>query len=140
GLHGYTQEFVSELSEEQERAVLAKSIEVITKMSGKRPRGWTAPAWATSGNTVRLLEEHDLIYDHSFMHHDCQPYYLPNAPTNIETNVSKPAESWMTPMSKLQPPGIVEISANWHLDDWPPLNSGRPGTGFRRPAELEISV
>lgn len=132
-MHGYTHEFVSELSEEQERAVLAKSIEVITKLSGKRPRGWTAPAWTTSPNTVRILEENNIVYDHSFMHHDCQPYYLPHNPDCTETDVSKPAQDWMKPMSRLQISRLVEIPANWHLDDWPPLNVGQVGHGFIDP-------
>ncbi|KAK9414278.1 putative NodB-like protein [Seiridium unicorne] len=125
GLHGYTHEHVSALSEEQERAVLVKSIDVITKFTGKHPRGWTAPAWTTSPKTVQLLEEHGLIYDHSFMHHDCQPYYLPYNPSYIETNHSLEADEWMQPMSQLELSKVVEIPANWHLDDWPPLNIGQ---------------
>ena len=61
GLHGYTHEFVSTLSEKQQRDVLEKSIEVITRIVGKRPRGWTAPAWSTSKDTIRLLEEFNIV-------------------------------------------------------------------------------
>ncbi|KAF2786095.1 carbohydrate esterase family 4 protein [Melanomma pulvis-pyrius CBS 109.77] len=123
GLHGYTHEFVSTLSETQQRDVLRKSIEVVEKATGKKPRGWTAPAWATSKETIALLEEFGLEYDHSFMHHDSQPYYVPSPhlSTHTTTDVSKPAEHWMTPMSTLQASSIVEIPANWHLDDWPPF-------------------
>jgi len=123
GLHGYTHEFVSTLSEEQQRDVLKKSIDVLTDLVGKRPRGWTAPAWSTSLETVKLLEEFGIEYDHSFMHHDSQPYYLPapHLSTYTETDTSKPASHWMTPMSTLKSSSIVEIPANWHLDDWPPF-------------------
>lgn len=134
GLHGYTHEYVSALTEKQESAVLKKSIQVVEKFTGKYPQGWTAPAWTTSPRTVKLLEDHGIIYDHSFMHHDCKPYYLPHPPEYIETDHSQEAEEWMKPMSKLQPSGIVEIPANWHLDDWPPLNVGEGGrTGFVDP-------
>jgi len=68
GLHGYTHEFVSTLSEKQQIDVLAKSIDVLTKFTGKKPKGWTAPAWDTSKQIVRLLEEFGIEYDHSFMH------------------------------------------------------------------------
>ena len=61
GLHGYTHEFVSTLSEEQQRDVLKKSIDVLTDIVGKRPRGWTAPAWSTSRETVTLLEEFGIV-------------------------------------------------------------------------------
>lgn len=123
GLHGYTHEFVSTLSEDQQRDVLRKSIEVLEKATGKKPRGWTAPAWATSRETVALLEEFGIEYDHSFMHHDSQPYYLPSPhlSSHVETDVSKDAAHWMVPMSTLVPSSVVEIPANWHLDDWPPF-------------------
>ncbi|KAF2187487.1 glucose 1-dehydrogenase [Zopfia rhizophila CBS 207.26] len=122
-LHGYTHEFVSTLSEQQQRDVLEKSIQVITDFTGKKPRGWTAPAWSTSNETIKLLEEFGIEYDHSFMHHDSQPYYVPapHLTTLTETDVSKPASHWMTPMSSLNPSSVVEIPANWHLDDWPPF-------------------
>lgn len=131
GLHGYTHEYVSGLSEEQERDVLEKSIKVIEGFTGKYPRGWTAPAWSTSPRTVEILEQNGLIYDHSFMHHDSQPYYLPYNPHNVETDLTLKAEKWMLPMHELRPSSIVEIPANWHLDDWPPCSIGQgAGQGF----------
>jgi predicted deacetylase len=80
----------------------------MTAFTGKKPRGWTAPCWSTSKETVRLLEEFGIEYDHSFMHHDSQMYYLPDGTeTYISTDVSQPASSWMTPMSTLKPSSIV---------------------------------
>ena len=73
------------------------------------------------------------MYDHSFMHHDCQPYYLPYSPTNYETNHSLKAEEWMKPMSRVKNSSLVEIPSNWHLDDWPPLQVGQGGAGFTDP-------
>lgn len=61
-LHGYTHEFVSTLSEQQQRDVLEKSIQVLTNIVGKRPRGWTAPAWSTSKETIQLLEEFGIVH------------------------------------------------------------------------------
>jgi peptidoglycan/xylan/chitin deacetylase (PgdA/CDA1 family) len=60
-LHGYTHEFVSTLSEQQQRDVLEKSIQVLTDIVGKKPRGWTAPAWSTSKETIQLLEEFGIV-------------------------------------------------------------------------------
>lgn len=80
------------------------------------------------------MEAAGVLYDHSFMHHDVQPYWCPDSShTWTETNTSHPASSWMTPMSVLKRSKVVEIPANWHLDDWPPLQPmmGHPGThGF----------
>lgn len=57
------------------------------------------------------------------MHHDSQPYYAPapHLSTHTETDTSKPAAHWMTPMSTLRASSVVEVPANWHLDDWPPF-------------------
>ncbi|EXJ92799.1 hypothetical protein A1O3_01353 [Capronia epimyces CBS 606.96] len=122
GLHGYTHEFVSTLSEQQQRDVLAKSIQVVSAFTGKHPKGWTAPAWTTSRETVRLLEEFGIEYDHSFMHHDSQLYYVPDGREEwTETDVAKSAAEWMKPMTAITPSKVVEVPANWHLDDWPPF-------------------
>lgn len=129
------------LNEKQQRDVLEKSIKVITDISGKKPRGWTAPSWSTSKEIVHLLEEYGIIYDHSFMHHDSQMYHLPYSNQSwIETDVSKDAEHWMKPMGALKASSIVEVPANWHLDDWPPfqLNLKQGSThGFVDPYVIE---
>ena len=57
GLHGYTHEYMSLLTPQQERDVLQKSIDVLTSFTGgKKPTGFTAPAWTPSRHTVRVLE------------------------------------------------------------------------------------
>jgi len=114
----------------------------LEKIVGKKPRGWTAPAWSTSRETIKLLEDFGIEYDHSFMHHDSQPYYVPSPHhvTYTETDLPKPASHWMTPMSTLKPSAVVEIPANWHLDDWPPfqLSLMQPSThGFVDTAVIE---
>ena len=133
-LHGYSHEYPSLLSAEQQQAVLDKSIEILTKFCGKKPQGYTAPAWATSKELIPQLEAAGILYDHSFMHHDVQPYYAPDSShTWVETNHTKSADQWMSPMTKIRPSKVVEIPANWHLDDWPPLQPmmGKPGAnGF----------
>ncbi|KAI5264308.1 glucose 1-dehydrogenase [Aureobasidium subglaciale] len=141
GLHGYTHEHISGLSASQQRDVLQKSIGVLTSFAGKRPQGYTAPAWDTSKELIPLLEEFGIVYDHSFMHHDLQPYFAPDSSHQwVETNLANEAATWMSPMTKLKPSKIIEIPANWHVDDWPPLQPmpGRAGThGFVNTHELE---
>ncbi|KAI4719061.1 glucose 1-dehydrogenase [Aureobasidium sp. EXF-10727] len=141
GLHGYTHEHISKLSLPQQKDVLQKSIEVLTNFTGKKPQGYTAPAWDTSKQLIPLLEEHGIVYDHSFMHHDLQPYLAPDSSHEwIETDTKQQAETWMEPMTKIRASSIVEIPANWHVDDWPPLQPmpGRAGTnGFVSTHEVE---
>lgn len=90
----------------------------MTNFTGKKPQGYTAPAWDASKELIPLLEEFGIVYDHSFMHHDSQPYFAPDASHQwIETDIKKEAETWMKPMTKIRPSRIVEIPANWQLDD-----------------------
>jgi peptidoglycan/xylan/chitin deacetylase (PgdA/CDA1 family) len=61
GLHGYCHEFVAQLDIKQQRDIMSKSIDVLTAFLGKKPRGWTAPAWDTSKETIRVLEEFGIV-------------------------------------------------------------------------------
>jgi peptidoglycan/xylan/chitin deacetylase (PgdA/CDA1 family) len=71
-------------------------------------------------------------YDHSFMHHDSQLYYVPDCTQRIiVSNYNSDAAEWMVPMTKLTASSIVEVPANWHLDDWPPMQPKMPtASGF----------
>jgi peptidoglycan/xylan/chitin deacetylase (PgdA/CDA1 family) len=120
---------------------LQKSIDIVTKFTGKRPKGWTAPAWTASRQTITLLEEFGIEYDHSFMHHDCQMYWLPYVPESYhETDYkASSAAEWMKPMSLLKRSSIVEVCANWHVDDWPAFQP-KPAlgsAGFVDPHQIE---
>jgi peptidoglycan/xylan/chitin deacetylase (PgdA/CDA1 family) len=56
-----------------------------------------------------------------------------------ETYTKKDAKSWMVPMNAGKPSSIIEIPANWHLDDWPPFQFSfhGPSHGFVDPWVLE---
>jgi peptidoglycan/xylan/chitin deacetylase (PgdA/CDA1 family) len=133
GLHGYTHEYPSLMSESQQRDVLARSIQVLTEFCSKKPLGYTAPAWATSKELIAQLEEFGILYDHSFMYHDFQMHFAPDCShTWVETDHQHEAEHWMKPMTSMKPSKVVEIPANWHLDDWPPFQPvlGKPSHGY----------
>ena len=70
GIHGYSHENPIEMTREQETAVLDKCIDLVTKLSGKRPTGYVAPWWEFSTVTNELLLERGIKYDHSLMHDD----------------------------------------------------------------------
>ena len=61
------------------------------------------------------------IPDHSFSHHDCLPYYLRTGDKWTPIDYSKHPEHWMKPLEKGPDTGLVEIPANWYLDDLPPM-------------------
>jgi peptidoglycan/xylan/chitin deacetylase (PgdA/CDA1 family) len=121
GAHGYSHENPIAMKPEQEEEVLLKSIELIKDYTGQNPRGYVAPWWEMSKVTPELLLKHGFKYDHSEGHNDFQPYYARVGETWAKIDYSKPASSWMKPLSKGRSINLVEIPANWYLDDLPPM-------------------
>lgn len=141
---------------------MAKSIEVYQQFTGKYPKGWVAPAWEVSPKTMSILEDFGIEYDHSMLHHDCQPYYVADVPEDslVHTDYSKDPDTWMKPMKEHMPTKVVEIPGSWNVDDWrklalcmschlpmcplmfflAPMNyTRRPGThGFVNPRDIEV--
>lgn len=99
---------------------MAKSIEVYQQFTGKYPKGWVAPAWEVGPKTMSILEDFGIEYDHSMLHHDCQPYYVADVgeEDNVATDYSKDPETWMRPMKEQKPTKVVEIPGSWNVDDW----------------------
>ncbi len=63
GLHGYTHERQTRLTVEQQKDVLDRSYEVLTKFNnGVPPKGSCAPCWDTSRENTRLLLEKGIEY------------------------------------------------------------------------------
>ncbi|MEM8948594.1 MAG: polysaccharide deacetylase [Pseudomonadota bacterium] len=96
GFHGYIHEAPNSLSREDERYWLERSIEVIERFTGKRPRGNRSPLYHFSDNTADLLIEQGFLYDSSLMGDDI-PYLLQTADGEL-----------------------VELPTHWGVDDWPP--------------------
>lgn len=96
GCHGDEHERVSELPPDREEAILARSVEVLTRLTGTRPLGYRAPAWQLSAATIPLLVQYGFAYSSNMMDR-LSPY--------------------------LHPPvggrAIVEIPVSWVLDDAP---------------------
>jgi hypothetical protein len=74
-----------------------------------------------SKEATELYLSYGIEYDHSMSHHDCQAYYLRTGDDWTKIDYSKKAKEWMKPLVKGKPTGMVEIPANWYLDDLPPL-------------------
>ncbi len=139
GVHGYSHENPIAMSREQETAVLDKSIDLVEQVSGRRPTGYVAPWWEFSRVTNELLLERGIKYDHSLMHKDFEPYYVRVGDSWTKIDYSKPAEEWMHPLVRGEETDLVEIPANWYLDDLPPMMfiKGAPNShGFVSPRHL----
>ncbi|MDA9513096.1 ribulose-phosphate 3-epimerase [Bradyrhizobium sp. CCBAU 11430] len=95
GLHGYLHERLSSLSAEMEDYWFMRGLEALQKVTGVRPRGFRAPSYRFSKNTLNYLARERFVYDSSLMGNDV-PYL-------IEGDKGF----------------VVELPTDWALDDWP---------------------
>jgi peptidoglycan/xylan/chitin deacetylase (PgdA/CDA1 family) len=140
GVHGYSHENPIAMSREQETAVLDRCIELIESVTGRRPTGYVAPWWEFSTVTNELLLERGIKYDHSLMHNDFTPYRVRVGDSWTKIDYSGRAEDWMKPLVRGEETDLVEIPANWYLDDLPPMmfiKTSPNSHGFVNPRQLE---
>ena len=140
GVHGYSHENPIAMTRDQEEAILDKCLDVLTKLSGKRPTGYVAPWWEFSPVTNELLLERGIKYDHSLMHKDFHPYYIRVGDSWTKIDYSKHPDEWMKPLVRGQETDLIEIPASWYLDDLPPMmfiKKAPNSHGFVNPRHLE---
>ncbi len=65
GAHGYLHENPIAMTPTQEEDVLSYTVDLIERVSGKKPRGYVAPWWEMSNSTAALLLKYGFTYDHS---------------------------------------------------------------------------
>ncbi|TVY85318.1 Peptidoglycan deacetylase [Lachnellula suecica] len=126
GCHGYAHEGGAQMSEEQERDVIEKCVQLATALTGKKPKGWRAPLYQIREHTIKVLEEHGFLYDTSLTHHDSEPYFLPEAPPipSIDFSPHLSASTWMKPLPTPAAPTdktLVELPCNWYMEDMTPM-------------------
>lgn len=141
GIHGYSHENPIAMTPEQEEVVLDKAIELITQLAGKRPTGYVAPWWEFSNVTNELLLKKGIKYDHSLMHNDFTPYYVRVKDSWTKIDYSAHPDTWMKPLVRGQETDLVEIPANWYLDDLPPMmfiKKAPNSHGFVNPRDIEV--
>ena len=140
GAHGYLHENPIAMTPAQEEAVLVKSIELIEKYSGQKPRGYVAPWWEMSESTAALLQKYGFKYDHSQGYRDFQPFYARVGDSWNVIDYTKKAEDWMHPLKHGKEIDLVEIGANWYVDDLPPMmfmKKAPNSHGFVNPRDIE---
>ena len=96
GHHGYLHENPVAQTREEQVEWMDRSIDVIERMTGQKPRGWRAPLYNFSNHSAEMLVERGFRYDASLMGDDV-PYLIEAANGSL-----------------------VEIPSHWGLDDWPP--------------------
>lgn len=111
GLHGYAHEMNALQTEAEERAAMARSLELVEGLTGSRPMGYRAPAGDLTQQTIELLLENDITYDSSLMGHDHRPY-------RVRVGDEFPddaAPRWG------QETNLIELPWSWTNDDYPYL-------------------
>jgi peptidoglycan/xylan/chitin deacetylase (PgdA/CDA1 family) len=140
GAHGYSHENPISMTARQEEDVLQRSIERITELSGRPPRGYVAPWWEMSNVTANLLLKHGFRYDHSQGYNDFEPFYARVGDTWTKIDYSQSADTWMKPLVRGKEIDLVEIGANWYVDDLPPMmfiKKSPNSHGFVNPRDIE---
>ena len=140
GIHGYSHENPIAMTPVQEEAVLDKCIDLVTQLSGKRPTGYVAPWWEFSNVSNELLLKKGIKYDHSLMHNDFSPYYVRVGDTWTKIDYGKKPAEWMKPLVRGKETPLIEIPANWYLDDLPPMmfiKKSPNSHGFVNPRDIE---
>ncbi|MDX2702007.1 polysaccharide deacetylase [Streptomyces sp. PA03-6a] len=118
-VHGWIHERNTLLSAADERALVERSVDTLTRLTGQRPVGVRTPSWDFSPSTLETLLGLGFSYDSSLMADD-EPYEI---------------------LAAGQPTGLVEIPVDWIRDDAPYFTMDRYGSvrPYTRPRDvLEI--
>jgi peptidoglycan-N-acetylglucosamine deacetylase len=127
--HGWFHEDFSALKTKEQRAILERCVEAVTRVTGAAPVGHRAPYWALAPDTLELVEAVGFRYDSSLMSDD---YRLARV-RHGDRHSTETGTTWGTPGS------LIEVPVYWALDDWPFFEPGPGRDGLSAPSRvLEI--
>lgn len=93
--HGYLHEYLDKTSIDEEKEIFNRADRALKEIS-EDIKGFRAPYWKLSPNTLELVKETGYIFDSSLFNDD-RPYILP-LPNSVNA--------------------LVEFPVEWFLDDW----------------------
>lgn len=127
--HGWYHEDFSQLTGEEQAAVLDRSVEAVRSVSGAPPKGFRAPYWALGPETLDLVVGAGFEYDSSLMADDYRTYRVRLGDRHsMENGSTFGAES-----------ALLEVPISWSMDDWPYFEPGPSRDGLSAPSKvLEI--
>jgi peptidoglycan/xylan/chitin deacetylase (PgdA/CDA1 family) len=105
-------------SREEEEADLVRANEAITRLTGRKARGYRSPSWDLSESTIDLLLAHGFLYDSSLMGADYWPY---RARRGDRVELGKP-------FGFGEETALIEMPISWSLDDYPHFEFVRTAT------------
>ena len=128
--HGWFHEDFSELSTDEARAILERSMAALTKAAdGTAPTGWRAPYWALGERTLELVAAAGFGYDSSLMADDAHLYRVRSGDRHSVVEGTR----WGRETD------LVEVPVYWAMDDWPHFEPGGGRDGLSAPSKvLEI--
>jgi len=85
--HGYFHEPPRTFKSEEEEAALVKGIEILERLTGRRPRAYRSPFWEFSASTIPLLERHGFEYTGDLMDTLLPDYHVVNGRTTSMINL-----------------------------------------------------
>jgi len=103
---------------EEEEADLVRANEAITRLAGRKARGYRSPSWDLSAHTVDLLLRHGFQYDSSLMGADYLPYCARRGDIAILGE----------PFQFGEETTLIEMPISWSLDDFPHFEFVRTAT------------
>ncbi|MFI5255394.1 MAG: polysaccharide deacetylase, partial [Candidatus Limnocylindrales bacterium] len=118
--HGWLHEDLTILIPDQERAVIRRAIDALTSAWGRAPRGFRAPYWGLTSQTLAIVQEFGFAYDSSLMDDDVRLHRVRLGDVHdVAAGVSR-----------LGTPGrLIEAPISWSLDDWPHFEPGAGAVG-----------
>jgi peptidoglycan/xylan/chitin deacetylase (PgdA/CDA1 family) len=128
--HGWFHEDFSVLGGDEQRSILARSVDAVRRITGEPPKGFRAPYWALASETLELVEDAGFVYDSSLQADDYRPYRVRRGDRH-----STSEGSTFGPEGRL-----LEVPGYWAMDDWPYFEPGDDGRdGLSAPSRvLEI--
>jgi peptidoglycan/xylan/chitin deacetylase (PgdA/CDA1 family) len=127
--HGWFHEDFAELSTDEQRAILDRSVAALERAAGVRPAGWRAPYWSLGPRTLELTEAAGFIYDSSLMDGDYDLHRVRRG----DRHSTADGTSWGRETK------LVEVPVYWALDDWPQFEPNGSRDGLAAPSTvLEI--
>ncbi len=127
--HNYLHETPRGLSRETESSIMDKANRIIEGISGKKARGFRAPSWDLSENTLDLVIKKGFLYDSSLMAHDYLPYLVRIGDEARLDGGFKFGENST----------LIEMPISWSLEDYPvfEFDEEAPGGGLREARGIE---
>ena len=117
------------LPRDKENEIIDRANGIIEKISGQKARGYRAPSWDLSENTIELIINKGFLYDSSLMAHDYLPYLVRSGDVADEDGGFKFG----------QDTNLIELPISWSLEDFPvfEMDEEAPGGGLREGRSVE---